>query len=282
MNGASLPTSSPAQLPLQPPCERWLIQGLWLDQACGIVGGEPKCCKSLFALSAAVAVASGRPLLGRFAVPRPGKALLYAAEDAPHVVRQRLHAICRSCDADFDALDVEVIRAAQLRLDFDHHCADLRRTVERVEPRLVILDPFARLHGGNENLAQDVAPLLGFLRTVQRRFETAVMIVHHAGKSAHARHGQTLRGSSEFHAWGDSNLFLSRSGDHGIELATEHRAAQGGARLRLKLAPGDGGPALEINNASAASKPRSSPQDAPIPTNVGRKRKIQSSNCETI
>jgi len=25
---------------------RWLVTGLWAEQAVGIVGGEPKCCKS--------------------------------------------------------------------------------------------------------------------------------------------------------------------------------------------------------------------------------------------
>ena len=29
---------------------RWLVTGLWSEQAVGIVGGEPKCCKSFLAL----------------------------------------------------------------------------------------------------------------------------------------------------------------------------------------------------------------------------------------
>jgi hypothetical protein len=42
----------------------------------------------------------------------------------------------------------------------------------------------------------------------------AVAVVHHAKKGAGAlRAGQALRGSSEFYAWGDSNLYL-RLDDH--------------------------------------------------------------------
>src|ERR1035438_3045848 len=59
---------------------RWLITGLWSEQAVGIIGGEPKCCKSFLALDLAVAVAAGVPCLRRFAVPRAGRVLLYAAE----------------------------------------------------------------------------------------------------------------------------------------------------------------------------------------------------------
>ena len=58
---------------------RWLVAGLWSEQAVGIVGGEPKCCKSFLALDLAVAVASGTPCLRRFAVSRAGRVLLFAA-----------------------------------------------------------------------------------------------------------------------------------------------------------------------------------------------------------
>jgi RecA-family ATPase len=59
--------------------QRWLVTGLWSEQAVGIVGGEPKCCKSFLALDLAVAVASGTACLRRFPVARPGRVLLYAA-----------------------------------------------------------------------------------------------------------------------------------------------------------------------------------------------------------
>ena len=74
--------------------QRWLVSGLWSEQAVGIIGGEPKCCKSFLALDLAVSVAAGTPCLRRFTVPTPGRVLLYAAEDALHVVRRRLDGIC--------------------------------------------------------------------------------------------------------------------------------------------------------------------------------------------
>src|SRR3974377_1721841 len=73
---------------------RWLVTHLWSQDAVGIVGGEPKCCKSFLALDIAVAVAAGIPCLRRFAVPRPGRVLLYAAEGALHIVKRRFDGIC--------------------------------------------------------------------------------------------------------------------------------------------------------------------------------------------
>ncbi|MGH7295492.1 MAG: AAA family ATPase, partial [Polyangiaceae bacterium] len=56
--------------------ERWLVEGLWSAEAVGIVGGEPKCCKSFLALELAVSVASGAPCLRRFPCRERGTALL--------------------------------------------------------------------------------------------------------------------------------------------------------------------------------------------------------------
>ena len=74
--------------------QRWLVDGLWSEEAVGIIGGEPKCCKSFLALDLAISIAAGTPCLRRFAVQRPGRVLLYAAEDALHIVRRRLDGIC--------------------------------------------------------------------------------------------------------------------------------------------------------------------------------------------
>ncbi len=57
----SLAVCRAGELAASSPERRWLIDELWADQAVGIVGGEPKCCKSFLTLELAVAVASGSP-----------------------------------------------------------------------------------------------------------------------------------------------------------------------------------------------------------------------------
>ena len=54
-----LPCQLASQLASTGPQTQWLVEGLWSDQAVGILGGEPKCCKSFLALDVAVSVASG-------------------------------------------------------------------------------------------------------------------------------------------------------------------------------------------------------------------------------
>jgi RecA-family ATPase len=252
------------QLPVEPawrlaeaPEQRdWLVEGLWSEEAVGIIGGEPKCCKSFLALDLAVAVAAGTPCLGRFAVARPGRVLLYPAEDALHVVRRRLEGISAAAGVALPDLDVQVITAPSLRLDLEADRVRLEQTVATLKPRLLILDPFVRLHRIDENVSGDVAPLLAFLRELQRRHATAIAVVHHARKGAGTvRAGQALRGSSEFHAWGDSNLYLRRDGDDRIVLTVEHRAAAAIAAVTLQLNQGDHGLALRPVHADRQNQP---------------------------
>ena len=96
------PTRTPADLEDRPSQQQWLVDGLWARQAVGIVGGEPKCGKSFLALDLAVAVAAGVPCLRRFAAAQQGPVLLFAAEDAGHIVRRRLEGIARAAGAAFE------------------------------------------------------------------------------------------------------------------------------------------------------------------------------------
>ena len=240
---------------------RWLIDGLWGYDAVGILGGEPKCCKSICALSMAVAVASGRSCLGGHRVSRMGTVLLFAAEDAPATVRDRLALLSAGLGVALSELPIQIITTPTLRLDSDTDRQRLALTVAEYRPVLLILDPFVRLHRVDENVAGDVAPILDGLRQLQRAHGCAILVVHHARKGAsHIRAGQALRGSSEFHAWGDSNLFLRRQQDV-LTLDIEHRAASAPDPIRLTLQASERH--LILQEESKAADDRDDPEDTP-------------------
>lgn len=242
----TLPVQRAGELSPAGPLTQWLIQDLWTDQAVGILGGEPKCCKSFLALDMAVSVASGTPCLRQFSVGRQGSVLLFPAEDSLAIVRQRLEGICAAAGLSLGPLPIQVITAPALRLDLETDRQRLTNTVQSLQPILLILDPLIRLHRLDENDASQIAGLLSFLRQLQRQFHLAVVLVHHARKDSHSsRPGQALRGSSELHGWGDSNLYLRRRGEQ-LTLSTEHRAAASQDHIPLKLAQQGSGLALSL------------------------------------
>jgi len=221
---AILPVVNAAALDEPDPTRRWLVDYLWARAGVGIIGGAPKCCKSWLGLDLAVSVASGTPCLDTFAVREPGGVLVYMAEDAAPVVKERLLGICRHRALDLTALPIGVITAPSVRLDEPRDQRRLVETIRRHAPRLLLLDPFVRLHRINENQAGEVAAVLGYLRELQRTHDLAIAVVHHARKNGGSHGGQNLRGSGDFFAWVDTALSLRRQRQQ-LVLSVEHRAA---------------------------------------------------------
>lgn len=217
---------------------RWLADGLFLRGGAGILGGAPKSCKSFFALDLCVAVASKTPCASTFAVGDGGRVTLLCAEDPDAVIVERLDALARARGLRLRDLPLDVIVERAVRLPEGAH--RLAATIAATRPALLLLDPLIRLHRADENSAAEMSVILDGLRDLARTSGTAVLLVHHARKAPGASAGAALRGSSDLHAFGDTNLYLRRLGqDATLELKIEHRATACPPPLRIKLSTDD-------------------------------------------
>ena len=181
---------------------------------------------------------------------------MFLAEDALPRVRDRVAHLCRHRGLDLARLDLHVVTADRLRLDSERDQLALDQTVQRIRPALLLLDPLVRLHSLDENSASDISSLLGFLRALNRRYQLAVVLVHHLAKRSRRNLGQSLRGSSDLHAWTDSACYLVRRADDRLQLTVEHRSAPAPDPLLLRLSDGAGQPlSLLVDNAAAAPPP---------------------------
>jgi hypothetical protein len=253
------------------PTRRWLIESLWIQQGVGTIGGLPKSLKSWVGLDIAVSVASGTPCLDTFPVADPGGVLVYMAEDAAPLVKARLAGICRHRDLDLGTLPIDVITAPSMRLDLATDQRRLVATIRRTAPRLLILDPFVRLHQVTENQAGEVAALLGYLRAVQRAHDVAIIVVHHARKNGRSTGGLNLRGSGDFFAWVDTALSLRRR-QHTVVLSVEHRAAAAPDPVTLTLVGAESAMHLALVTADAS----------PDPTTPGPARDLDATILHTL
>jgi RecA-family ATPase len=235
-----LPVVRVGEIRTEDNAQRWLVEGLWGASSVGVIGGAPKCAKTWLGLDMALSVATGTACLGKYAVPEPGPVLVYLAEDALPIVRERVQGMTRHRGLDLAAVEIHVITAPVLRLDRDRDRTRLWETAKRLRPRLLLLDPLVRLHGVDENNAGEVAELLAYFRSLQRQLDLSVLLVHHTRKNAAggAAAGQGLRGSGDIHAFGDSNLYLRRTKEH-LVLSSEHRAAPASPPVHLELVATD-------------------------------------------
>lgn len=236
----ALPVVRVDQIAREENAPRWLVEPLWGESSVGVIGGAPKCAKTWLGLDLALSVATGTACLGRYAVPRPGPVLVYLAEDALAVVRERVEGMARHRGLKLAGVDLHVITIPSLRLDREPHRNRLLETARQLRPRLLLLDPLVRLHGIDENNATEVAGLLAYFRELQRQLDLSVILVHHTRKNAAGgvAAGQGLRGSSDIHAFGDSNLYLRRASQR-LVLLSEHRAAPASPPVYLELVATD-------------------------------------------
>ena len=236
-----LPVVRVGQIPREENASRWLVEQLWGDSSVGVIGGAPKCSKTWLGLDLALSVATGTPCLGRYAVPRPGPVLVYLAEDALPVVRERVRR---------------------------HGPASRARPGGRGHPRdhrgVVAAGPGTPPKSASGNRPAAAAPVAaaGSAGTAARR-----------GRKSRRRSGRTVgllplpaatarplgrfwcitpgktppgepppardsRGSSDIHAFGDSNLYLRRVRER-LVLLSEHRAAPASPAVSLELVTTD-------------------------------------------
>src|SRR4029077_6340462 len=120
--------------------QRWLVEGLWGARSVGVIGGAPKCAKTWLGLDMALSVATGTACLGKYAVPEPGSVLVYLAEDALVVVRERIEGMAWHRGLDLNQVEVHVITAPVLRLDQERDRTQLSEPTRRLRPTLLILD----------------------------------------------------------------------------------------------------------------------------------------------
>jgi len=214
---------------------RWLIENIWPTEGVGVLAASPKIGKTWVTLEIAVAVASGRSFLSEFKVPEAGPVLMFNAEDRTSDLKERLAGICRAREVELHKLNIQVIDAPAITLNHPADFARLAATVKSVRPKLLVLDPFVRMFRGSENDAGVVSRVLGHLRVLQREQKVAIQVVHHFCKrDAAGNTGANIRGTGDFHAWGDTATFLRRHQGR-VQMRVEHRTAPSGDPYLLQL-----------------------------------------------
>jgi len=207
----------------------WLIDGVWLADLWGIVGGEPKAHKSTLSIEAGVAVASGQPFLGMYDVHRQGPVLLIQEENDPMYLWDLLHKIWHTRGLlpdpaiylDGQTTVLAAARDAEVRFisqeGFQLADMEMREQIEeeirRLGPELVVFDPLYKMVGDVDISKEPhrIQPYLDWIESLSIKYHTATMVNHHLrkrqGKTDTARVGQRLSGSWVFHAWLKSALY---------------------------------------------------------------------------
>jgi archaellum biogenesis ATPase FlaH len=225
-------------LTAQFPASDSMIGGNLLDRSGAmLISGPQKIGKSLFASQLALALGDRAPFLGFAPSNSEYRTLILQAEVSAKRLQERFLKQTRlfGTSALGNVLSASVY--SSIKIDSDEGQGTVQSLVDQYKPDLVIVDPLANFHRGDENVAQDVLRVTTFLDDIRAQ-GPAVALVHHHGKASaeRANVGHKARGSSALPGWYDSHLSLEKAGET-VRLRFELRHDETPEDMILRLNP---------------------------------------------
>jgi RecA-family ATPase len=226
-----------------PPID-WVVDEVLPVGALVLLVGRSKAGKSLLTLDLAASVGLGEPFVDQATMQGP--VIYVPAEDALRRVGERLWTrIGAERHAPIHVLPADGTLEQAVRLDDPESFGRLAVTVEKYQPRVLILDPFREFHHRKENDADEMAALMRPLRQLAHETDTLIVLNHHRNKHA-TDSTLATRGSSAITGGVDIVIALElsdESSDEGLtpdQVLTLRIEGRYGPRQRLaaRLRPG--------------------------------------------
>jgi AAA domain len=250
-----------------------MLGGNVLDKAGALlITGPQKVGKSLLATQLALSLASGQDFLGLGVGKRDYRVLILQAEVSEKRMQERF---VKQVTVYRDDARKRVLNAcvySSIKLDHAQGVSTVHAWIDQHCPDLVIVDPLANFHTGDENEAQDMSRVTTALDDIRAK-GIAVALVHHHGKgsSRNSNVGHKARGSSVLPGWYDSHMSL--------EWAEFQRTVRLKFELRHDEAPAD--IVLRLNPKTLLFEPQSD-EAAQISLVVAAIRDLGSTDAETV
>ncbi|MBN8559958.1 MAG: AAA family ATPase [Leptolyngbya sp. UWPOB_LEPTO1] len=198
-----------------PDYTEWLVPDLLTANELFLLAAGPRTGKSLLAMTLALSVAKGELFLGR--PTTQGTVLYIRMEDSPAKTKERETA--QGWTRGLPVVWLDKFKLSEL--------AHLRPIVERLDPRLIVIDTLSRVKDSQvSESSAEMSQVLEPLQELAGEFNCCVLLVHHTGKvSVDAADKidifDTIRGSSAIRAVCRGSLILA-AGDRNFRLLAEN------------------------------------------------------------
>ena len=189
----------------EPPPFDWIFDGTLMAGTVGLMVGPGAVGKSYMALILLISAASGRTILPAFRPTGPGRVFGMFCEDQEAILHHRFHDIAASLGlTDEERRLVRQNMRAITASGVDVRLIDTTKGLEATPffqqaqdvlgngsgLRLIVLDPFSRLNGADENDNSAATFFIEKLEQIANGAGGAVLGLHHVGKRAGMVSGQ--------------------------------------------------------------------------------------------
>ena len=192
-------------------------KGILVPGGITLIHGKPKTRKSFLAIQLGLHLACGTPWLG-FKVSKPQKALYIQAELSYHALRGRLHEMSRKLRLGKDTSKLIVSDCIHKNIDNPDEYSALRRMIINSKAEVIIIDPLVYFHGKSENSNDEMGKVMSCLRSLVNETSTALVLVHHDGKTNDYSGGDSSRGASAIFGAVDTDIQISKETTKGSSI----------------------------------------------------------------
>jgi len=190
---------------------QWTVEG-WVPEAtCALVVAPPANYKTWILLDLAISVATGKPFLNQYPVENPGPVLIIQQEDPFAMLFSRIGSIMNIGEPHEKAGEYFLPKPPPMpsihwhtdrRLNFEDpkSVEGLEKAVEKIRPRMVIIDPLYSAISSKDYMAEGAQNMLE-LKRLRDEYGTSFIIAHHTVKRGDMSGRESLWGSQFLNAW---------------------------------------------------------------------------------
>ncbi len=186
----------------------WLMEKLIAKDTVNVIAGRAFGGKSLSVMNRGLCMTAGVDWLG-FKVPRP-LVVLYVDEEMGRPLMESRLLLMRNADPRFQSAEVAerflILSRVGVRLDEKKWQDAIRRLVEKRKVDHLVWDTLRRLHSGNEDRSEEMAPVFRFLSLLRSEHGASNEVLHHTKKNPEegANWLDAIRGSGDIIAAADA------------------------------------------------------------------------------
>jgi len=226
----------------------WQITDWLPASTVGLFVAPPASYKTWLFLHIAYCVSTGKKLFDKFEVQNPGPVLIVQQEDPIPLLMARLCTIMNMGETKekdgvhrvpMPPIPPPVYFHTERLLNFQDKKSveGLEAAVERIRPKLVLIDPLYSVVGMKDFMAEGAQDMM-CLKTLRDKYRTSFLIAHHTVKRSGSDTGrENLWGSQFLNAWLETGWQLRKSDDdeNSVILRRHFKSSPPIQPVRLKM-----------------------------------------------
>jgi len=206
------------------PEEEWILEPLIPNKTIILLDGLGGLGKSIFTMELCFAIATGKSFLMSQIKPVRESPILYlSAEETRFRFNERLRKIqdaygyaagsffwLSTLSDTFKLNTTRMFRKENNQITPTEMADFIEKAIDRIKPKLVVLDSFINFYGLDENKTEEAANFYDYVKQIIKKHECSFLFIHHQTKEAMRGQLNIFRGSGVFREQARTRIVMGK------------------------------------------------------------------------